>query len=92
MSTTIKCKYCGREMEITEALGKDIEEKIRHELSEKANIEIEDLKKALAEKEEKVGELREQELKLREEKRKTLGTGSRSKDAVLRVSRADSDE
>src|SRR3989344_7169970 len=84
MSTTIKCKYCGREMEITEALGKNIEEKIRHELSEKANIEITDLKKALAEKEEKVEELREQELKLREEKRKIE---EREKDLKLEVER-----
>src|SRR3989344_110349 len=84
MSTTIKCKYCGREMEITEALVKNIEEKIRHELSEKANIEITDLKKALAEKEEKVEELREQELKLREEKRKIE---EREKDLKLEVER-----
>lgn len=93
MSNTIKCPYCKKTVEITQALKSQIEEKflsdlnlkhqqdlesavkkteekIKKQLDEKKTLEISDLQKQLEEKEEKVNELRNQELKLREEKRR----------------------
>lgn len=75
---TISCPKCGSQIEISEALRKQIEievkketgEKIQKELEEKMGLEMADLKKALAEKEKKMEEFREQELRIREEKRK----------------------
>lgn len=55
--------------EITE-LQKTVEEKVRKELEEKSLIEIKDLKTTLEEKEKKLSSMREEELKLREERRK----------------------
>ncbi len=82
MTNTIICPYCHTSIEITQALRQQIEQEIavaikkqteaelRKELSEKNSLEMEDLKKQLAEKDKKVSELRSQELSLREEKRK----------------------
>lgn len=49
---------------------KDIQEKLKRELEEKSMMEMNDLRKQLSERDEKVSELRDNELKLREEKRK----------------------
>ena len=60
------------------------EDKVKKELEEKSFIEIEDLRKELQEKDEKVSELRENELKLREERRKLE---EREKELRLEVQR-----
>mgnify|MGYP001606623152 CR=1 FL=1 len=78
MKNTIKCKKCGNEIEISEALRFEIEEqtkqevekKIRKEYEEKSSFEITDLKKQIQEKDKKAETYKEYELKLREEKRK----------------------
>lgn len=78
MVNLVKCPNCGNEVEVAEALKKQLqaeiktetEKRIRRELEEKNNLEVADLKKALAEKDQKMAEFRDQELKLREEKRK----------------------
>lgn len=78
MKNTIKCKKCGTEIEISEALRfeieeqikQDVEKKIRKEYEEKLSFEISDLKKQIQEKDKKVEIYKEYELKLREEKRK----------------------
>ena len=83
---TIICKHCGKEIEITEALLHQVEEKVKKEVSkdlekeiEKARIEAEmqakkDFEQKNSEELEKLKkqneEFREQELKLREEKQK----------------------
>ncbi len=82
MTNTISCPHCGKTIEITQAIRGEIEQtltaeiekrtesKLRKELEGKASLEMEDLKKQLKEKDQKVAELRDQELSLREEKRK----------------------
>lgn len=77
MASLIKCPNCGKEIELTEALRKDIEKdvtaetekRVKKDLEEKMGLELQDLRKTLAEKDQKMAEFREQELKLREEKR-----------------------
>lgn len=59
-----------KHLEEIEKTKKDVEEKVKKELEEKSKLEIGDLKKQLTEKDEKVNELRENELKLREDRRK----------------------
>lgn len=54
-----------RERELKEA-----EEKIRKEFAEKNSLEMADLKKIISEKEKKIDDFQQQELKLREDKRK----------------------
>lgn len=78
MPQFIKCPNCGTAVEIEEALRmevenrvrKETEEKVREKIREETLLEIKDLQKALAEKDQKLEEFRESELKLREEKRK----------------------
>ena len=78
MANAIKCPNCGIQIEITEALRGEIEEqvrketeaKVRHEVEEKKNLEMMDLKKTLGEKDKKIREFIDQEMKLREERRK----------------------
>ncbi|OGM04170.1 hypothetical protein A2715_05220 [Candidatus Woesebacteria bacterium RIFCSPHIGHO2_01_FULL_39_32] len=92
MNPKFKCPHCGQLIEISEALKQQVEEEVRKnlevrikkEFEEKSSTEIEDLKKQLSEKEEKVNELREQELKLREERRKLE---NREKDLKLELQR-----
>ena len=92
MTTIFKCPHCGSEIEITQALRQQIEEEIRkslevkiqRELEERSLVEFEDLKKQLSEKEEKIEQLREQELKLREERRKLE---DKEKDMKLELAR-----
>jgi len=72
------CPNCGKSFEIDRALKLQIEEKarreievnVRNEIGRQSRLEILDLKKALAEKDEKMAELRDQELTLRGEKRR----------------------
>lgn len=93
----IKCPHCGKVVELNNALKHEIEEKLREELkssltkelSEKSSIEIAELKKTLSEKEAKVDELREQEIKLREEKRRIE---EKEKELSLEVQRKLDDE
>jgi len=92
MKNTIKCKKCGNEIEITEALRFEIEEqtkldvekKIRKEYEEKSSFEIADLKKQIEEKEKKAETYKGYELKLREENRKLQ---EEKKDLSLTVQR-----
>lgn len=78
MNNTIKCPNCGKTIEISEALKAQIQDdirrraetEIRQEYEQKGRLELEDLKKTLAEKEQRLEEFRENELKLREEKRR----------------------
>ena len=78
MANLIKCPHCGRNFEITEALKHEIEveskrkieKAIREELEDQQELEVRDLKKQIAEKDQKVDEMRENELKLREATRK----------------------
>lgn len=75
---TIKCPKCGEQIEVSEALKiqiqqesrVEIENAVRKELEGKANLEMQELKKILEEKEAKISNFREEEIKLREEKRK----------------------
>lgn len=77
MVNLVKCPKCGEQIEITSALRQEVEGKIkaeakeeaRKELEEKNDLEITDLKKANEEKEKKIAEFREQELKNREKMR-----------------------
>jgi hypothetical protein len=57
-----------------------IEQKLKKQLEEKTQLEFSDLKKQLQEKEAKVQELRQEELSLREQKRKLE---EREKDMAL---------
>lgn len=92
MASLIKCPSCGSEIELTEALKKDIEQevaletekKVKRDLEEKMGLEIADLKKAVEEKDRKMAEFREQELRLREEKRKLE---EKEKELALEVQR-----
>lgn len=82
MANVIRCKDCGAEIEISEALRHEvseqikkevhgeIEEAIRKELTEKSSLDLEDLKRQLDEQKEKNRALNEKELELRTEKRK----------------------
>lgn len=49
-SNTIKCTHCGKEVEVTEALAHELEEKILKETQEKHAKELEDLEKSVREK------------------------------------------
>ena len=59
-----------KHLEEIENVKKEAVEKVRKDLEEKTGLEISDLQKQLSEKDEKVNELRGNELKLREERRK----------------------
>jgi len=71
MANLIKCPKCGEQIEITSALKAEISEQIkieakeevRKELEEKNSLETADLKRILEEKDKKLAEFREQELK-----------------------------
>lgn len=47
---TIKCTHCGKEVEVTEALAHELEEKILAETQEKHKAEIEKITKEISEK------------------------------------------
>ncbi len=73
-----KCPHCGKTIELTDAikhqvdgeLAKSIEQKVRSEIQEKASEEVAELKRQLEDKDKKVADMREAEIKLREERRK----------------------
>lgn len=70
---TIQCPKCKHEFALDDAIGAELrgklERDIKKQVEEQAAIEVQDLQKQLAEKDRKVAEFREQELKLRQEKR-----------------------
>lgn len=70
---TIKCPKCRHEFPISEIVEGELrgklEAKIKQEVEEKSFLELADLQKQLAEKDQKVTEFREQELKLRQKNR-----------------------
>jgi hypothetical protein len=92
MKNTITCPHCGEKIEVSEVLRhevegdlrKSLETELRKELQEASAAEMKDLKNQLAEKAEKVAELRDQELKLRQERRKLE---DREKDLKLDLQR-----
>lgn len=78
MNNAIKCPKCGNEFPASDGLMSNlkeevslkIEKEIRAEIENEKSLELQDLKKTLQEKEEKINGLREKELEIREEKRK----------------------
>ena len=50
MNNTIKCKYCGKEIEITEALLHEVKERVSADLLSQHKKELEDLKRETEEK------------------------------------------
>jgi len=78
MKNTIKCPKCGHEFTASEGLmshlkeeaSLEVEEKLREKIQGESNIELQDLKKTLQEKEEKINDFRNIELELREKSRK----------------------
>ncbi|KKR11763.1 MAG: hypothetical protein UT39_C0003G0032 [Candidatus Woesebacteria bacterium GW2011_GWA1_39_21] len=78
-----------KHQEELETVKKEAEQKIRKDLEEKTSLEMSDLQKQLSEKEEKVNEMRGNELKLREEKRKLQ---EKEKDLELETKRRIDDE
>jgi len=65
----IEKEYALKHKKEIEDVKRQTEEKIREELSQKSLLEISDLKKSLEEKEKKLVFMREEELRLREQKR-----------------------
>ena len=47
MSNNVKCPHCGKEVEITDALSHQIEERIKESLGEKHKTDLENLKKEI---------------------------------------------
>ncbi|MFH1407944.1 MAG: DUF2130 domain-containing protein [Patescibacteria group bacterium] len=78
MNNTIKCPKCGHEFSASEGLishikeeaSLEVEKRLRKEIESEKNIELQDLKKTLQEKDVKIDDFRKQELEIREEKRK----------------------
>src|SRR3989339_1512422 len=78
MSNLIKCPKCGHEFTASEGLmshlkeeaGLEIEKKVRAEIENEKSLEVQDLKKTVQEKNEKINDFRKQELDLRERSRK----------------------
>lgn len=70
LSHELKASYEQDYQKKLEQAQKDVEGKVRKELLEKGGLELADLKKQLDEKSKKVDEMREQEIKLRNEKRR----------------------
>ena len=77
MAGTIKCPQCGNIFELTQALKGEIEQELsaklaaqlKKEITDQNNLELTDLRNTLAQKDAKIEGFRDQELKLREEKR-----------------------
>ena len=78
MKNTIKCPKCGHEFSASEGLmahlkeeaSQEVEKKVRAEVENEKSLELQDLKKALQEKDGKINDFREKELKLLGDKRK----------------------
>lgn len=78
MKNTIKCPKCGHEFPASEGLmshlkeeaSLEIEKKLREKIESEKSLEVQDLKKAIEEKDEKISDFREKELELREKSRK----------------------
>lgn len=78
MTNTIKCPKCKHEFPASEGLmshlkeevNMEAEKRIRAEIENEKNLELQDLKKTLQEKNQKIDDFRERELGLRERSRK----------------------
>lgn len=65
MAQTIKCKHCGAEIEVSEALTHQLEEQISASIEAKNKLQLEEYKKEISEKAQRdVEEAREQNKKL----------------------------
>lgn len=84
MSSTIKCKYCGKEMEITEALLHEVEERVSADLLSRHKKELEDIKR---ETEEKVRRKAAEEidLKLKDKENETEELKKQNKDLLNQI-------
>jgi len=77
-SNKIKCPNCGHEFPVSEGLmshlkeeaSLEIEKRLRKEIEDKNNLEVQDLKKIVQEKDEKIKDFTKKELELRERSRK----------------------
>lgn len=76
MNTIIKCPNCGTDIskalieQIRKESTSEIEKSVREKIADETKLELEDLQKALKEKNEKIETFTKAELGLREEKRK----------------------
>lgn len=78
MANLIKCPHCSKEFEISEGIlshlkeeaGLEAEKRIRSEIENEKSLELQDLKKALEDKDKKIDDFRKQELDIREKTRK----------------------
>lgn len=85
MTHSFTCPHCGGEIEITQALGAQAADEIRTQITLQNSREVEVLKKQLEDQGKKVEDLREQEIKLRQEKRLLE---EKEKDIKLQIERA----
>lgn len=69
MATFFKCKYCGKENELSEALKHEVEDQIRSSVKEEAAGEIKELKDKLKQAEDAELIIRKEKVALEEEKR-----------------------
>lgn len=84
MSNTIKCKYCGREMEITEALLHEVEERVSADLLSQHKQDLENLKKETEERvRKKISE--EIELKLKDKENEAEELKKQNKELLNQI-------
>ena len=69
MATFFKCKYCGKENELSEALKQEVENQIRSSEKEKSAEEIKGLKDKLKQAEDAELRIRKEKVALEDEKR-----------------------
>lgn len=84
MSNTIKCKYCGKEIEITEALLHEVEERVSADLLSQHKKELEDLKRETEEKAKRKA-AEETDLKLRDKENEAEELRKQNKDLLGQI-------
>lgn len=84
MANTIKCKYCGKEMEITEALLHEVEERVSADLLSQHKKELEDLKTETEEKARRKA-AQEMDLKLKDKENETGELKKQNKDLLEQI-------
>jgi hypothetical protein len=83
MANTIKCPNCGHEFPAP-LVSPEVEKKLRAEIESEKNLELIDLQKTLAEKDNKIDNFRKAELEIRE---KTRRLEEKEKDLELETQR-----
>lgn len=84
MNNTIKCKYCGKEMEITEALLHEVKERVSADLLSQHKKELDDLKRETEEKA-KHKAAQEMDLKLRDKENEAEELRKQNKDLLNQI-------